>query len=128
MMNISDEDADGQQRAALLGEPVAPVLHARAPCRGCHARRDVERAGDQRALGDLGADELAHDRAVVQHEHAVAAADQLVIVGGVEEDRRAGVGEAAQQLVDLLLGADVDAARRIVEQDDARAGASATWR
>ena len=83
---------------------------------------------DQRALGDLGADQLALDRAVVHHEHAVAAADQLVIVGRIEEDRRAVVGELAQQLIHLLLGADVDAARRIVEQDDARLPSSAIWR
>ncbi len=33
-----------------------------------------------------------------------------------------GIGEAAQELIDLLLGGDVDAARRVVEQDDARLG------
>ena len=124
-----DEDAERQQRAALLGKPVAPVLHALARR---HRRAllacDVERAGDQRALGDLGADQLALDRAVIEHQHAVAAADQLVIVGRIEQDRRARVGELAQQLVDLLLGADVDAARRIVEQDDARLASSAIWR
>ena len=68
----------------------------------------------------LGADKFALDGAVIKHEHAVAAADQLVIVGRVEQDRRAVVGELAQQLIELLLGADIDAARRVVEQDDAR--------
>ena len=116
------EDAEGEQRAPLLGKPEAPVLHAftagRTPA---SPLVDVERARDQRALGDLRADELAPDRAVIEHEHAVAAADQLVVVGRIEEDRRARIGELAQELVHLLLGADVDAARRIVEEDDARA-------
>ena len=76
----------------------------------------------------LGAGELALDRAVIEDQHPVAAADQLVIVGRIEQDRRAGVGEPAQQLVELLLGADIDAAGRIVEQDDARRRASAIWR
>ena len=40
----------------------------------------------------------------------------------VEQDRSARVGELAHQAVELLLGADVDAAGRIVEQDDARVG------
>ena len=125
-----DEDADREQRAALLGEPEAPVLHA------CHRAAFMPAvvawmlsalAISARSVISAPASSRI-DRAVVEHQHAVAAADQLVIVGRVEEDRRAVVGELAQQLVDLLLGADVDAARRIVEQDDARAVASATWR
>ncbi len=70
----------------------------------------------------VGACELAHDAAVIHDGDTVAAADQLVIVGRIEQDRRALVGELAQQPVELLLGADIDAARRIVEQDDARLG------
>ena len=35
------------------------------------------------------------------------------------------VGEAGQQLVDLALGADVDAARRLVDQQDGAAGIEA---
>ena len=65
-------------------------------------------------------DQLALDRAVIEHQHAIAAADQLVIVGRIEDDRRALVGETPEQLIEFLLGADVDAARRIVEKDDAR--------
>ena len=117
-----DEDAEREQRAALFGEPEAPVLHrvalaSRAPPR----RAWMLSALAISACSVISApDQLALDRAVVEHQHAVAAADQLVIVGRIEEDRRARVGELAQQLVDLLLGADIDAARRIVEQDDAR--------
>ena len=38
----------------------------------------------------------------------------------IMHDRRALVGEPADQPVDLGLGADVDALRRLVEDDDAR--------
>ena len=112
------EDADRHQRGALLGEPIAPFLHAAVTRRLLGL--DIERAGDQRVLGDAVAFEFANDAAVIKHQHAVAAADQFVIVGRIEQDRRAGIGQPPQQLIDLLLGADIDAARRIVEQDDAR--------
>ncbi len=59
-------------------------------------------------------------RAVVEDEHAIAAADQFVVIRRVEQDRRARFGEVPQQLVEFLLGADVDAACRIVEQNDPR--------
>ena len=73
-------------------------------------------------LGDFVADELAPDRAAVHHQDAVAAADELIVVGRVEEDGRSCAGKLVQKRVDLLLGADVDPARRIVEQQDARLG------
>ena len=73
-------------------------------------------------LGDVVAFEHAHDAAVIEDQHAIAAADQLVIVGAVEQDRRPGVGQLAHQRVELLLGADVDAAGRVVEQDQPRPG------
>ena len=78
--------------------------------------------GDDVVLGDRVALELADDHAGVEDQHAIAAADQLGVVGGVQEDRGPLVGEPAQQLVELLLGADVDAAGRIAEQDDLRPG------
>ena len=128
--NIDDEDARAPAacraaRRASSASPscVAAGLHAGLPAGSMLSALAIS------ARSVISApDELALDRAVVEHEHAVAAADQLVIVGRIEQDRRAGVGELAQQLVDLLLGADVDAARRIVEQDDARLASSATWR
>jgi hypothetical protein len=62
-----DEDGERHQRAALFGEPEAPVLHRRSHAGHPASRRlDVERAGDQRMLGDLVADQLALDRAVVE--------------------------------------------------------------
>ena len=46
----------------------------------------------------------------------------LVDFGGQHDDRQAGRGELAEQRVDVLLGADVDAARRVVEQEHLRVG------
>src|SRR5271156_4481943 len=74
---------------------------------------DVQRTRDDVGLVKLIAGELAHDAAVVHDRHAVAAADELVVVGRVEEDRSALVGELAHETVEFLLGADVNAARRI---------------
>src|SRR5262252_2104061 len=61
--------------------------------------------------------ELAADAALVHHRDAVAHADHLFHVGRDHQDRDAGVGQRAQQAVDLALAADVDAAGRLVEDD-----------
>src|SRR6266849_7616036 len=77
---------------------------------------EIERARDDVVLRDLGVTQLAQDTPLVNDRDAVAATDQLVIVRAVEQDCSAPVGELAQQLIDLLLGSDIDPARRIVEQ------------
>ena len=56
-----------------------------------------------------------HDGALVHHGHAVADADHLLHVAGDHQDGDAAVGEGPHQVVDLVLRADVDAARRLVE-------------
>ena len=61
---------------------------------------------------------LAGDAAFAHHHDAVAHAQDLRQLRGDHHDRLALVGERAQQLVDLGLGADVDAARRLVEEQD----------
>ena len=58
--------------------------------------------------------------AAVEDEDAVREADDLGQLGGAEQDRPAAVGELADEQVDLALGPDVDAARRVVEQEDVR--------
>src|SRR6478735_5477560 len=50
---------------------------------------DVEGARDDVPLVDLGAGEFAHDAAAVHHGDTVAAADQLLVVGRVEQDASA---------------------------------------
>ena len=71
-------------------------------------------------LAELAAVKEAADRALMHHGDAVADADHLLHVAGDHQDGDAGVGERAHQLVDLALGADVDAARRLVEDHDLR--------
>jgi hypothetical protein len=73
---------------------------------------DVEGGTHQLALVDLVSLENADDTAVIHDEHTVAAADQLVIIGRIEDDGRTRVGKLAQQGVDLLFGADIDASDR----------------
>ena len=58
--------------------------------------------------------------ALVKHDDPVAQRSQLVDVGRADQHRRARLGRRADQRVHLGLGADVHAARRIVEQDDRR--------
>ena len=91
----------------------------RRSSRGLHRR--LSALGDDVALGDLVALELAHDAAVIEHRRRGRSSRSA----RRSRSSRTGsavpcVGELAQQPVDLLLGADVDAARRVVEQDDAR--------
>ena len=81
-----------------------------------HRRHD--RGGARLGVRQIG------DRApVAQHEHAVRALDDFLELGGDHQDAEALVGELADQRLDLGLGADVDAARRLVEDQELRIGA-----
>src|SRR3954462_14357987 len=80
--------------------------------------RDVERACDEIALVQSAARALAHDPAAIHYGNPIAAADQLLVIRAVEQDAGPRIRELPQQAVDLLLGADIDAAGRIVEEND----------
>ena len=69
-------------------------------------------------FGHLIADKHRDRLPLIHDEDAVAKTEQLDRVGGDQEDRRAGRGQLAHQPVDLLLGADVDATRRLRKQVD----------
>ena len=73
-----------------------------------------------RLLVHVVALDLAGDPALVQHQYAVADADQFRQFRRDRDDAHALVGEVAQYRVDLRLGADVDAARRLVDEEHAR--------
>ena len=60
---------------------------------------------------------IGDDAAVAQHDDAVAEAQHLLELGRDEEHRHAVLGEVDDELLDLGLGADVDAARRLVEDE-----------
>ena len=76
---------------------------------------------------DLIADEFFEHMAVAKHEHTRAEADQLLDLAGHVDDRFAGRRELPQMGVEVGLGADVDAARGIV-QDQGYSGSSAKAR
>ncbi len=78
-----------------------------------HRRLEDVLLGDGAALEDRG------DAAVPQDGDAIGDVDELGQVARIEEDRVALGGEIAHQLEDLALGADVDAAGRIEEEEDA---------
>src|SRR5260221_5555718 len=100
-----------------------PTDAARSCRHACVAgKSEIERAGDDVVLGDIGAAQLAQDTSLIKNGNTVAAADQLVVIRAVKQDGGALVGKFAQQLIDLLLGSTIDSACRIVEQDDARRG------
>ncbi len=69
-------------------------------------------------LGHLVAGEHRGDPAVAQDQGAVGDVGELGEVGRVEQDGVAARGEVAHQGEDLGLGADIDAARRIEEEQD----------
>ena len=63
---------------------------------------------------------LLDDPAVLEHDDQVGVADRREAVG--DDERGPAVQEAAERPLDLLLGADVDRARRLVEDQDPRVG------
>ena len=76
-----------------------------------------------RFLARLAWLEAAGDTAVAHDQDAVAQAQDFRQLRGDHHDRRALlVGEAREKLVDLALGADIDAARRLVDEENAAAG------
>ena len=64
-----------------------------------------------------------HDPAAAEDEHAVADRGELLVVGArADDDDAALLRRGADQLEDLLARADVDALRRLVEQQQPRLG------
>ena len=78
------------------------------------ARRD-DGVARQRAAGEFADDQpLRHD------QDAVAKIRQFLRVGGDDEDRHALARQPANELMDFRAGADIDAARRFVENEHFR--------
>src|SRR5688500_3140941 len=65
---------------------------------------------------------LADHPALVHHIDAVADAEQLRHLGGDDDDALPLLRQARDDGVDLELGADIDAARRLVQDQDLRSG------
>ncbi len=76
----------------------------------------------RRSSGSLHSRPRPHgdELAAAHHPDRVAQAEELRQVGADEDDRFSGRGQAADDLVDLGLAADVDPAGGLVEEEDAR--------
>ena len=62
--------------------------------------------------------------ALAHHENAIADAHHLRQIGGDDADRQTLFGKIVEDRVDLALGADIDAARRLVDQQHAQFGSA----
>src|SRR4051794_37338824 len=84
------------------------------------------RRGHQHLVLVRGAAHLTNDKAIAHDEKAMAEAEELLQLRRDEEDRDAPPGELEKNLVDLLLRADIDAARRLVADQEARVAEEGT--
>ncbi len=98
----------------------APVAAGRRPAGLVAAVRAAGRREHHPLLGGLVARDLGGDPALVQDEDPVGHREDLGQVARDEDDPEPGGGELGDDPVDLDLGADVDAARRLVEDQDRR--------
>ena len=127
---MQDQEGDEQHREQSRGEdralvaPGRPQQRVHACCRrgsaGGHSNR--QRRRDDVVLGDVLASQFPHHLAAIDDRDPVAHPDQLVIVGAIEQYRRAKIGKLADQHIQFLLGAHIDAARRVHQQQDAGVG------
>ncbi len=78
--------------------------------------------GADRLGGGVGAIDGGGQPATMHHQHAVAHAEDFGQLARDHQDGHAFAGEPGHQCVDLGLGANIDAARRLVHDEDARRG------
>ena len=118
MATTSAHHDDQQEEAEILLQHVT----ASASCRSCRP------TASRITFSSLnsGASRKPAMRAFAHHHDAVADADHLLHVARDHQDGDAGIGQPAHQAVDLRLRADIDAARRLVEDHDLRASSTAT--
>src|SRR5215207_5512326 len=77
--------------------------------------------GHHALLGRLSPRELARDTALAHHKHAVSHRKYFLQLGGDQQDCLALLRQVVHEAVDLRLGPDVDAPRRLIQQQDVRA-------
>src|SRR3982750_684850 len=117
--STSASESVGSQARIRRARAVAPCagVPALSPASAASSVGIAERRLDDLFLGHLVALEARDDAAIPEHGDPGAVVE-LVDLGRVPE-KGASLGRLlAQQLVDLALGADVDAAHRIVHKDD----------
>src|SRR5690349_12991459 len=107
-------------RQAVGGAPAAgagPAAGAVAASSGGKRVGLGEGGLEHPLLAQGGVVDLGGDAAAVEDVDAVAVV-QLLGLGRVEQDALAGLGLGADAAEQLALGADVDPAHRVVEQED----------
>ena len=116
--SIASCEANAAQRAAIAGGAGAKRSALTPP--SPHRRHGAHHRRADRVRRCLGARELRDDAALAHDQHAVAHAEHFGQFAGDHQDGDALRGEFAHQPMDLRLGADVDAARRLVEDQQLR--------
>ena len=97
--------------------------HQAAPSASCPVAAATIVSSDASCVRELGDEPaLAHD------EDPVGDAEHLGQLGRDHQDRHALAGQLVEQPVHLRLRGDVDAARRLVDEQERRLGGRATWR
>lgn len=72
-------------------------------------------------FAQLGPAELASHLTVVEHIYSITV-EQLFELGGVPDKSPSATGLIGNQGIDVMLGTDIDAAHRVVHQNDRRTG------
>ena len=78
----------------------------------------ADRRAHDGGFGERACGERLDDASAIDHHDLIAEIHQFRNFRGVEQHRAAGIGVAADQVIDFRLGADIDSARRIVQQQD----------
>src|SRR5262245_27161009 len=93
-------------------DALAPASLRRAFVSCCRSGGLVgERSGEDRALGDRFASQVAHEPAAAHDQHAVREPDHLLELRGDQQHAEAVGRERGEEVVDRALRPDVDAAR-----------------
>ncbi len=115
--NQSDLDPTRQRLAGRAHAAGAPVA-----CRAIGRRPDIRHHQAERALVGFRAADLADDATAEHHHDAVRERHHLVEFDRDQQDRAAGITDRDELAMDELDRADIDAARRLSDQQHARRG------
>ncbi len=114
-----DQKREDLRQAAARQAKHFMLHHA---CRGVRTVVGGNRRQDRRARSMASSFQRADMGAIAQHDDPIGIGDDLVEFGRNHQQRQAAVAELANEPDDLGMGADIDAARRFVQHQDARRG------
>src|SRR4051794_17544990 len=101
---------------AISRQSASVAANSQGRVRSCSAKE----GSDDRLARELLARQFLVDATFAEDEDAVHELDVLVHLGREHHDRHTTLCEVGQQLVEIALGADVDTARGVVEQEHPR--------